>query len=568
MTASESWAVESASSAALAALVVAHPGAALLLDAELGIVDANPLAQDLIAALQRSAMAQLGEPVRNALESGCGAKVTITLPRDLGGAVLEITLLPVHGSERAADRVLALGRDKSLDHNLRNALVESRQRYKDLVECSADFAWETNGTGQFAFVSPRGALGFTPDDLVDHDPREFLTPDMEQDPDRVLPFFADHPTEDELVWMTTAAGRPTCLKVSSVPLHAADGSWDGARGVSQDITASRAKELLLEIAQRRERALGAVVTAMRNEPEPHAMLAAATQSIAETLELAGCWILRHGDTGAVAPASAFPEGSEPPSDALDCLAEFATAADSASHGTREVADLLLAPSHYAQEINGGVAIRRAAGEAWSDDDRDLLQGLAGHVGIALEQVSSQEKLQALSRTDPLTGLLNRRAFMDEATRRLSHCRRNDRPGAILYIDFDNFKALNDEHGHAAGDSALIAVTGMIAESSRTSDVVARVGGDEMQVWLDETGEAGAKVKAQALIDGLPGLTDVPIVPDRPFGLSIGIAAFDPASSDTLETLVERADAAMYDAKSRRGKSCYAIAPTAAAESEP
>ena len=81
----------------------------------------------------------------------------------------------------------------------------------------------------------------------------------------------------------------------------------------------------------------------------------------------------------------------------------------------------------------------------------------------------------------------------------------------------------------------------------------------MQVWLDETGEDGAKVKAQALIDGLPGLTDVPLVPDRPFGLSIGIAVYDPASSETLEALVERADAAMYDAKSCRGMSCYALA---------
>jgi diguanylate cyclase (GGDEF)-like protein/PAS domain S-box-containing protein len=551
--------VDSASSAVLAALVAAHPGAAVLFDADLAILDANPLAEGLMAALQRGAMAQLAEPSREALESGCGSKATLTLPGDLGGAVLEITLLPLHGAERAEDRVLALARDISLDHNLRNALVESRQRYKDLVECSADFAWETDGAGRFAFVSPKGALGFTPDDLVDHDPRGFLTPGMEQDTERVLPFFADHPTEDELVWMTTAAGRPTCLKVSSVPLRGTDGAWGGARGVCQDITAARAKELLLEIAQRRERALGAVVTAMRNEPEPQAMLEAATRTIAETLCLAGCWILRHGDDDTVAPASAFPAAVEPPSEVLDRLAALATQAEAASQGTVEVAELLLAPSHHAQAINGGVAIRRPAGEAWSDDDRDLLQGLAGHVGIALEQASSREKLQALSRTDPLTGLLNRRAFMDEATRRLSHCRRNARPGAILFIDFDNFKALNDQHGHAAGDSALIAVTGLIDGSSRASDIVARVGGDEMQVWLDETGEDGAKAKAQALIDGLPGLTDVPVVPDRPFGLSIGIAVFDPASSETLAALVERADAAMYDAKSRRGMSCYAVA---------
>ena len=544
------------------ALIARHPGPAVLVGPDAAVRAANDGARDLLDALSRGEAGALAEALAEAGRSGTAAAVTVILPNDLGGGVLNLAVMPVPAADGAPGLVLALARDASLDHRLRDTLVESRQRYKDLVDCSADFAWETGPDGRFVFVSPTGVLGFTANDMIDHHPSEFLVTELTPDDGSLLPFASDQPTEDKLVWMRTVDGRPACLKVSSVPLYGGDGTWCGARGVSQDVTAARAKDLLLEIARRRERALAAVIQAMRSEVRPQVMLEAAARAIADTLGLAACWILRRREDGTPYLATAAPSDAEPPDEVGERLAAVA---GGEKGGVVEVGPVLLAPSHHGDKANGGVAVARHEGEGWSEDDRDLLAGIAGHVGIAIEQASTHEQLHVLSRTDALTGLLNRRAFLDEADRRLGHARRNRRAAAVLYVDFDNFKALNDRHGHGAGDAALVAVSRMIAEGSRAGDIVARVGGDELVMWLDETDRDGAESKAAALIAGIDGLTDLPRVAERPLALSIGIATFDPDTMESLEALLERADAGMYQAKQRQhGTSSYAPGPAVGA----
>jgi diguanylate cyclase (GGDEF)-like protein/PAS domain S-box-containing protein len=540
-------------------LVRVYPGPALVTTPAGAVAAVSEQARELASALIAGAAAEVAEAVAETARSRLSATVTATLPAAYGGAAFELTVvaLPASGPPGEAAPVLVVGRNVSLELNLRNALVESRQRYKDLVDCSADFAWETGSDGRFVFVSPKGVLGFHPDEMIGRDARDFLVPDMETP--SLLPFDSDQPAEDVMVWMRTADDRPACLKISSLPLFSPDGAWTGARGVCRDVTAARAKDLLLAIARRRDQTLAAVVRAMRNEIEPTATLEAAARAIGHALNLTTCWILRLDGQGAAYMASAFPEGVEPPPPMLGRLAEMARGEDPGQASAAEVGRALLAPSQYAQTMNGGVAITREDDAGWGDDDRDLLLGIAGHVGMAIEQAAIHEKLQHLSRTDSLTGLLNRRAFMDEAGRRLSHAQRTRRPAAILYIDFDNFKELNDHFGHRAGDETLRTVTAMIAHSSRASDVAARFGGDEVVIWLDETDLDGATAKAEALIAQANRLDHIPQVLGRPFALSVGVAAFDPEEDESLESLVERADRGMYKAKKRRGVSNYGVA---------
>jgi diguanylate cyclase (GGDEF)-like protein/PAS domain S-box-containing protein len=540
-------------------LVRDYPGPALV-STPAGVVAAvNEHARGLASALAAGAAGEVAEAVAKTARSRRPATVTATLPAAYGGTAFELTLvaLPASGPASEAAPVLVVGRSVSLDLNLRNALVESRQRYKDLVACSADFAWETDSDGRFVFVSPKGVLGFHPDEMIGRNMRDFLVPDMET-PD-FLPFDSNQPAEDVIVWMRTAVGRPACLKISSLPLFGPDGAWTGARGVCRDVTAARAKDLLLAIARRREQTLAAIVRAMRNEIEPTVSLEAAARAIGHALNLSACWILRLEGEGAAYVATAFPEGVEPPPPMLGRLVEMARGERPGHASAAEVARALLAPSLYAQSVNGGVAISRDDNAGWGDDDRDLLLGIAGHVGMAIEQAAIHEKLQHLSRTDSLTGLLNRRAFMDEAGRRLSHAQRTRRPAAILYIDLDNFKALNDHFGHRAGDEALRSVTAMISGTGRASDVAARFGGDEVVIWLDETNLDGATAKAEALIELANRLDEIAQTPGRPFALSVGVAAFDPEVDESLESLVERADRGMYKAKKRRGVSNYGVA---------
>ncbi|MBM3561100.1 MAG: PAS domain S-box protein [Alphaproteobacteria bacterium] len=146
--------------------------------------------------------------------------------------------------------VCVLARDESYDVNIRNALVDSRQRYRDLVSISSDFAWETGEDGHFVFVSPHSALGLSVDELVGRHPRDFLI-DVD-DPAGLRPFAAEEPVENAQVWVRDAAGAESCLLASAMPVHDRDGSWRGARGLARDVTRERVRDSELARAKVRE----------------------------------------------------------------------------------------------------------------------------------------------------------------------------------------------------------------------------------------------------------------------------------------------------------------------------
>ena len=152
--------------------------------------------------------------------------------------------------------------------------------------------------------------------------------------------------------------------------------------------------------------------------------------------------------------------------------------------------------------------------------------------------------QQLSRLDPLTSLLNARAFYDEAPRVLSIGRRKRTPVTIAYLDLDDFKAVNDTHGHHAGDLLLLRVAGAIRKSIRISDISARMGGDEFVLLLPETGPAEARQafeRLRGLIAHTLAATPYPVT------VSIGAVVFTTVP-DTVEAMVRVADQRMYAAK--------------------
>lgn len=169
------------------------------------------------------------------------------------------------------------------------------------------------------------------------------------------------------------------------------------------------------------------------------------------------------------------------------------------------------------------------------------------VGVLIATLTAAlERERGLSRTDALTGLLNMRAFYDEAGAILSLCRRKGRPVTLAYVDLDNFKAINDTFGHQSGDTVLRRVAVALRDSTRPSDLSARLGGDEFALLLADTDAPGAAVVLErlrlALVDAI-GEDSVPVT------CSIGAATFV-AVSEKLEVLVRAADAQMYTAKAR------------------
>jgi diguanylate cyclase (GGDEF)-like protein len=166
-------------------------------------------------------------------------------------------------------------------------------------------------------------------------------------------------------------------------------------------------------------------------------------------------------------------------------------------------------------------------------------------GYELDEARRVAEQQA--RTDSLTGLANRRAFTDAVAALLKVAAREARPATMMLIDIDDFKRINDQHGHAAGDAALMHVGRQLTEMLRVSDVCGRLGGDEFAVLLPGTDLGAAREVAEKVRSALAA-RPLPVKDGLRISLSIGLAA---DAFDT-ETLLNHADQAMYLAK-RAGK---------------
>ncbi|MDR6770311.1 GGDEF domain-containing protein [Azospirillum sp. BE72] len=159
-------------------------------------------------------------------------------------------------------------------------------------------------------------------------------------------------------------------------------------------------------------------------------------------------------------------------------------------------------------------------------------------------------LESLTMTDELTGLLNRRGFYSHFRRELASARRNGSAGGLLVmIDLDGFKAINDTHGHVAGDAYLRQVARMIVGNVRQEDVVARLGGDEFAVLLTNTDTASGLVRARQLA----AIADATHVEwggrSLPVRFSVGTQPY--GAEDSEDEVMRRADAMMYGAKGAR-----------------
>jgi diguanylate cyclase (GGDEF)-like protein len=185
--------------------------------------------------------------------------------------------------------------------------------------------------------------------------------------------------------------------------------------------------------------------------------------------------------------------------------------------------------------------------------RAMAMRLAAEVErLAAELAASRARIGELETridVDPLTETLNRRGFERELKRSLAYVKRYGATAALIYIDLDNFKPVNDRHGHAAGDAVLKAIAAALVRTVRASDVVARIGGDEFVVLLWNVSESNAVAKAMAL-EGTVYATPLRWANSTlVVGASAGVAFIGPL--DAPADVLARADAAMYARKAEK-----------------
>lgn len=447
--------------------------------------------------------------------------------------------------------------EPAADEHLSAALLESRQRWRDMALMAGDIVFETDANGRLVFLAPDPVIGWPVAALIGQ-AAEILLAGSEFSRN-FNPFRPTAAVRRRRVWLKRPDGGSVPIAFASAPLLDGAGRTIGVRGIGQDVSAQDGYDAATATALRRGEVLDHILWRMRQEVLAPRMMNAALDSVVTAMGLEGIGVIDlMGDAGL--PSVLHQAGS-----GLDAVMaqSLALLQDAQSEPLRGIADegreLLVCPcqTRFGEQA-GLLTWRKPGGRAFDGDDVTLISSSTGIIRVILEHESIQREMVHQARTDPLTSLLNRRAFFDDMTRRLDRLERDESPGTLMFIDLDNFKALNDCRGHDAGDEALCLTATLLRAAVRSHDLVARLGGDEFALWLDNTDEFAAAERAERLRidaprtlahltdDGTPALT-----------MSIGIATRWPGRAEDVEQLTQRADRVMYEVK-RSGRGHWRV----------
>jgi diguanylate cyclase (GGDEF)-like protein len=256
-----------------------------------------------------------------------------------------------------------------------------------------------------------------------------------------------------------------------------------------------------------------------------------------------CWALRRGR----------PHRSMGPHGVLWCQ-HLADVADQAGWG-------LCVPLAAHGEMLGLLHLRADPGHDAPSAAPESAVAVAEHLGMALANLALRESLQAASSRDALTGLFNRRHFEATVAEVLASGAATGVATSLLLLDVDGFKAVNDHQGHEAGDSALRATAHLLVGEVRSTDVVCRIGGDELAVVLPATDIDAATARAEQLRRA--------VAKNLPITISVGVAASSPDHQLSAEELLREADLCLYRAKSLgKDRVVASVRPSAAAYERP
>lgn len=431
---------------------------------------------------------------------------------------------------------------------VREALVESRQRWQHLVALAVDLAFETDADGRFVFIMPETVLGWPPGSLIGQ-PSDLLVAD--DGADTIFnPFRPIVEARRRRAWIRCFDGGLALMTVSTTPLYDAQGAIAGARGIGIDMTDCDAQTSQIAGRLRRAEVLRHILARVGQEASADAMMDAALWALIRALGAEGAAVI--GRLSEALPIEVLHECGPGAFAILAAAAELlAEDTSGACHATTLDERFLLAVGCRTRfGPNAGLAIwRNDKARPWDEDDELLAECSVNLVRMILDYEAIARDMVHKATTDPLTGLLNRRAFMDEVQRHVARLDRENEGGSLMFVDLDDFKAVNDRLGHAEGDNVLVQIADMLRKLVRPGDLIGRLGGDEFAVWLSGADHLTAAERADALCKAAPGELQAPLPGAFPnLGVSIGIATRRAGSHEPIADLTRRADMAMYKVK--------------------
>jgi diguanylate cyclase (GGDEF)-like protein/PAS domain S-box-containing protein len=432
--------------------------------------------------------------------------------------------------------IFTQARDVVALRSAEEALSVNQERFRSLFEYHPDGIMELKRDGSILRVNValESETGFFGEQMVGREWTELIAPERRDAATEALHAAMRGEAAEHESLLLDRLGNRIDVALKLVPLRA-HSEMLGAYAVFRNIEAQKNAERTIETQSDRVRRLYMVAAARGGSLD-----AQIDATLALGLELFGydCAYVTHVEPDRAVVRSAAGRGT---------IAKGATYSDEAARAQWRsyfTLPLKVFNGTYGELVFAGRAPRR---EDLEQQDRDLMQLVGLFVAGALERAEQSERIEQLAFNDALTGLPNRVLFEDRIGHTIATARRYARGFAVMYVDLDNFKAINDRFGHPVGDQVLIGIAQRLREQLRESDTVARFGGDEfviLQPIVD--GPSDAADLARKLHTAL----QVPLSIDgvqHDVRASIGIALF-PADAQSVGDLMEAADRALYSAK--------------------
>ncbi len=428
------------------------------------------------------------------------------------------------------------------------AQAESARQYRALLNASPSLIWTCDAQGRLTFVSERACrlmYGYAPRDVVGRFVTEFNAPGFSRRDflRRIRPALKGQPVFDAELQQFSASGERVNVTVSALPTRDENGKIESVIGVATDITALKLREQELSVTLRNQQALfdsaGEGIAFVRG-----GLIDSANRALAKMLGVTREWL----DQRPVSEILAAPEVWD---GIVSATVDAGQIREAAIHEVTLRAPDGLDGADMA-DAGGRMVWCQLTSRLIQDGARsDSVNGAGRSMILVLTDITALKRREELAwyqaNHDELTGLPNRRQLVEHARRLLSVALRQNRLSAVLVLDLDGFKEVNDVLGHANGDALLRRVAVRLSAVLREYDIVARTGGDEFVALLPEI-----ESETVAVMVGEKMIAAATETLEHPGGYlrihaSVGLALF-PADAQEFDALVQRADAAMYAAK--------------------